>query len=182
MSVGLCHVARNHGNLGWLEGDAGGGLVRAWIPVRLLQPLAQIQERQVSEKNAQSKPFSFLDRVVDPCQERGQAGQAHQAPLGESSRLCWLLQHGNMVFKCLMDLCVSCLMPGWHSNNIESAFNALKRWARRRNGGYLPKSATMHLYLSGFMFRKNLTRNADLADRCVAALSCVVNYEPIVEL
>ena len=69
---------------------------------------------------------------------------------------------------------------GFHSNNVESVFNLVKKWARMRNG-VLPRKKFMHLYLSGYMFRHNKA-SLSYPERCMAALKCVVAEEEPVEV
>ena len=45
---------------------------------------------------------------------------------------------------------------GFHSNDVESDFSRLKRWARKRNSGSLPKGEHLELYLWEYTFRRNL--------------------------
>ena len=54
---------------------------------------------------------------------------------------------------------------GFHSNNVESLFNEVKKRCRKRNGT-LPKKSSMHLFLSSFM--------VDYMANCVAALRLLV--------
>ena len=65
---------------------------------------------------------------------------------------------------------------GFHSNNVESLFNVLKRWARKRNG-VLPRAPHFKLYLSNFMLRHNC-KGAELSNALIEALGCVTREEP----
>ena len=69
---------------------------------------------------------------------------------------------------------------GFHSNNVESLSNKLKRWARKRNGT-LPRLASFKLYLSGFMLRQNC-RSATLSVHYLSALRCVVVHEADIDM
>ena len=44
------------------------------------------------------------------------------------------------------DVCWRDPLTGWHSNDIESEFNRLKRWNRTRHGTLMITEADMHEY------------------------------------
>ena len=62
---------------------------------------------------------------------------------------------------------------GWHSNNIESCYNKLKRWAR--------KVVNLPLYLSDFMLRNNVDSGAQGSIR-IEALKNIVKLEGDVDI
>ena len=69
---------------------------------------------------------------------------------------------------------------GFHSNNVESLFIQVKKWARKRNGT-LPRIAIFRLYLSTYMFRHNFP-SCGWADRHIQALKLLACDFPEVDM
>ena len=69
---------------------------------------------------------------------------------------------------------------GFHSNNVESLFNQVKKWCRKRNGT-LPRTAFFKLYLSSYMFRHNFAEDT-WADRHLEALKLLAKDIPEIDM
>ena len=69
---------------------------------------------------------------------------------------------------------------GFHSNNVESLFNQVKKWARKRNGT-LPRIAFFRLYLSTYMFRHNFP-SCEWAGRHIQALKLLAGDFPEIDM